>query len=48
VISERLADVERRLGASPGDIAAVDAAADAQAVADGPAGSDHGVPGPSS
>ena len=46
VISERLADVERRLGASPADIAAVDAAADAQAVADGPAGPDQGAPGP--
>jgi voltage-gated potassium channel len=36
VISERLADVERRLGATPADIAAVDAAADAEAAADGP------------
>jgi voltage-gated potassium channel len=35
VISERLADVERRLGATPADIAAVDTAADAEA-ADGP------------
>jgi len=42
VISERLADVERRLGASPADIAAVDAAADAQVVADGPVGPDPG------
>jgi voltage-gated potassium channel len=31
VISERLADVERRLGATPADIAAVDAAADTAA-----------------
>ena len=46
VISERLGDVERRLGASPADIAAVDAAADAQAVADGPVGPDPGAPGP--
>ena len=46
VISERLADVERRLGASPADIAAVDAAADAQAVADGPVGPDPEAPGP--
>jgi voltage-gated potassium channel len=46
VISERLADVERRLGASPADIAAVDAAADAQAVADGPAGNEQGAPSP--
>jgi voltage-gated potassium channel len=45
VISERLADVERRLGASPADIAAVDAAADAQAAADGPVGTDQGAPG---
>lgn len=46
VISERLGDVERRLGASSADIAAVDAAADAQAVADGPVGPDPGAPGP--
>jgi hypothetical protein len=31
-----LADVERHLGATPADIAAVDAAADAEAAADGP------------
>jgi voltage-gated potassium channel len=37
VISDRLADVERRLGATPGEVAAVDAAADAEAAADGPA-----------
>jgi voltage-gated potassium channel len=36
VISGRLADVERRLGATPADIAAVDTAADAEAAADGP------------
>jgi voltage-gated potassium channel len=36
VISERLADVERRLGASPEDIAGVDATADARAAANGP------------
>jgi voltage-gated potassium channel len=36
VISDRLADVERRLGATPADIAALDAAADAEA-ANGPA-----------
>jgi len=36
VISERLGDVERRLGATPADIAAVDTAADAEAAADGP------------
>jgi voltage-gated potassium channel len=45
VISERLADIERRLGASPADIAAVDASADAQAAPGGPVGSDHGAPG---
>ena len=36
VISNRLADVERRLGATPADIAAVDAAADTEAAANGP------------
>jgi voltage-gated potassium channel len=36
VISDRLGDVERRLGATPADIAAVDAAANAEAAADGP------------
>jgi voltage-gated potassium channel len=36
VISDRLADIERRLGATPADIAAVDAAAEAEAAADGP------------
>jgi voltage-gated potassium channel len=36
VISDRLADVERRLGATPADIAAVDAAADAEAAENGP------------
>lgn len=36
VISDRLADVERRLGATPAEIAAVDAAADAEAAANGP------------
>jgi voltage-gated potassium channel len=45
VISGRLADVERRLGASPADVAAVDASADAQAAADGPAGPDQGASG---
>jgi voltage-gated potassium channel len=34
VISDRLADVERRLGATPADIAAVDAAADAEGAAE--------------
>ena len=36
VISDRLADIELRLGATPADIAAVDAAAEAEAAADGP------------
>ena len=40
VISDRLGDVERRLGATPADIAAVDAAAEAEAAADGPIGPD--------
>jgi voltage-gated potassium channel len=35
VISDRIADVERRLGATPAEIASVDAAADAEAVANG-------------
>jgi voltage-gated potassium channel len=47
VISERLADVERRLGASPAEVAAVDASADARAAADQPDGLDQGAPGPS-
>ena len=46
VISERLGDVERRLGASPADISAVDASAEAQAAADGPVGADQEAPGP--
>ena len=36
VISDRLVDVERRLGATPTDLAAVEAAADAEAAANGP------------
>ena len=36
VISGRLADVERRLGATPAEVAGVTAAADAEAVANGP------------
>ncbi len=43
VLSLRLADVERRLGASPDEVAAVDAAADEQAQADGPLGADDGA-----
>jgi voltage-gated potassium channel len=42
VISDRLADVERRLGASPADVAAVDAVADAEAAANGPVEVDTG------
>jgi voltage-gated potassium channel len=36
VISDRLADVERRLGATPAEVAAVDAGADAEAAENGP------------
>jgi voltage-gated potassium channel len=36
VISDRLADVERRLGATPADVAAVDGVAGAEAVTNGP------------
>jgi voltage-gated potassium channel len=36
VIIDRLADVERRLGTAPADLAAVDAAADAEATTNGP------------
>jgi voltage-gated potassium channel len=44
VISDRLADVERRLGATPAEVAAVDAAADGGATADGPVEPDQGTP----
>ncbi|MGO9877417.1 MAG: potassium channel family protein [Acidimicrobiia bacterium] len=43
VISNRLADVERRLGASQTDIAAVDATADAEAARNGPVDPDQGA-----
>jgi voltage-gated potassium channel len=43
VISDRLADVERRLGATRTDEAAVDAAADAEAVAEGPLEPEQGA-----
>jgi voltage-gated potassium channel len=43
VISDRLADVERRLGASPAEVAAVDATADAEAAANGPVDQDRGA-----
>jgi voltage-gated potassium channel len=36
VISDRLADVERRLGATPAEVAAVDAVADTEAAENGP------------
>jgi voltage-gated potassium channel len=36
VISDRLADVEHRLGATPAEVAAVDVAADSEAAANGP------------
>jgi voltage-gated potassium channel len=42
VISDRLADVERRLGATAADMASVDAAADAEAVASGPVEPERG------
>lgn len=42
VISDGLADVERRLGATPAEIAAVDATADAEAAETGPVGLDQG------
>ena len=42
VISDRLADVERRLGATAADMASVDAAADAEAVANGPVEPEQG------
>jgi voltage-gated potassium channel len=40
VISDRLADVERRLGATPAEVATVDATADAEAAANGQVDSD--------
>ena len=43
VISDRLADVERRLGATPSEVNAVEAAADAKAAADGPIEPDQGA-----
>ena len=45
-ISDRLADVEHRLGATPVEMAAVDAAADAEAVANGPIAPDQGASTP--
>ena len=42
VISDRLADVERRLGATAAEMASVDAAADAEAVANGPVEPEQG------
>ena len=41
VISDRLGDVERRLGATPAEVAMVDARADADAAADGPVVADQ-------
>jgi voltage-gated potassium channel len=43
VISDRLADVESRLGATPSEVAAVDAAADAEAAGNEPAQPDQGT-----
>jgi voltage-gated potassium channel len=45
VISDRLADVERRLGATPHELAVVDAAADADSAAHEPPGPDQGAAG---
>jgi voltage-gated potassium channel len=44
VISDRLADVESRLGATTAEVAAVDSAADAEAASDGPVQPDQGPP----
>ena len=44
VISDRLADVERRLGASAADVVAIDAVADAEAAANGPVETEPGPP----
>jgi voltage-gated potassium channel len=41
VISDRLADVEQRLGATPAEVAAVDAAAETEAAANGPLAPDR-------
>ena len=43
VISDRLADVERRLGATPAEVAAVDTAAAAETAAEGPVEPDQGA-----
>ncbi len=43
VITERLADVERRLGATPAEVTAVDAVADEEAVANGPVEPEQGA-----
>jgi len=42
-ISDRLADVERRLGATPAEVAAVDAVADAESGTNEPSGPDRGA-----
>ena len=47
VISDRLADVERLLGASPSEIAALDATAEAEAAAEGPIEPTNGAATPS-
>jgi voltage-gated potassium channel len=43
VISDRLADVERRLGATPAEVAAIDAVADPEAGVSGPNDPDQGT-----
>jgi hypothetical protein len=44
VISDRLADVERRLGATPPEMAALDATAAAEAASEGPVDPEQGAP----
>lgn len=46
VMSDRLADIERRLGADPEQLAAIDAAAEAEADADGPVADPDTEPDP--
>lgn len=46
VISDRLADVERRLGATPAEMAALDVVADAEATAAGPVDTGQGASTP--
>jgi hypothetical protein len=43
VLAGRLADIERRLGATPDEVAAIDSNANAQADAEGPIEGDPGA-----